>query len=306
MPNYVTNILQISAEGEKLKEIISSVRGDGQVYGSFDFNKLKPMPKSLDITDGSITDRSICAFVSHLRDEIVRHPDRPGDLQDIKRYVDAAARVVAGSFGINKLTYMDEAEIASQAEIHNMSVTDFLDLGKQYLDNQLTYGAPTWYKWCTQNWGTKWGAPAGNLLDGENTFRFDTAWSASLPITIALSEKFPDVEFSHLWADEDIGQNVGHVTLLNGEYIDANIPQGGSKEAYEMAFSVLKVAPSDLSLRYSVKEQTYVYDESLDRSSDTCPSDRPPIDNVIDLAKVKALLVADQSTQPSNREDPER
>lgn len=98
------------------------------------------------------------------------------------------------------------------------------------------FGADNWYGWQTQNWGTKWNA--SEVFISDNLISFNTAWSTPEPIFTALSKLFPDVEFFIEFADEDFGHNVGEVTLLNGDEIDSNIPEGGSKEAYLMAYKI--------------------------------------------------------------------
>ena len=90
---------------------------------------------------------------------------------------------------------------------------------------------------------------------------FETAWSAPIPIVEALSKRFPDIEVSIQWADEDIGNNVGTMSFRNGEITDEYIPEGGSKEAYELAFEIRGDTAEDLCLRYDEEEGTYVFDE---------------------------------------------
>lgn len=79
------------------------------------------------------------------------------------------------------------------------------------------FGCNEWYHWCNSNWGTKWNAY--EIVIDEDTIEFQTAWSTPLPIFIALSREFPDIEFIIEYADEDIGSNCGSYTLLNGEII---------------------------------------------------------------------------------------
>jgi hypothetical protein len=53
------------------------------------------------------------------------------------------------------------------------------------------------YDWCIENWGTKWGAHevvVEEEFDNPVIF-FDTAWSPPRPIVIALSKKYPNVDF---------------------------------------------------------------------------------------------------------------
>ena len=310
MANYVTNIVEIRAKGKQLEDILNAIRGDGDEYGSFDFNKLLPMPESLNLTEGSITDQAISAFISHLLNESAVHSDHPGSLDEMKRYAEAGTQFISGRFIHKGLEYMSPAEICSQAESHGMSTPDFLELGKKYLDNQLDYGAPTWYKWCIKNWGTKWSLEEGSKLKDTNKLVFETAWSAPHPIMETLSKKFPTVQFSHKWADEDLGNNVGQIIFLNGGEFYKDIPKPGSKHAYEMAFAITGINPSERSMRYDPKAGTYVYDESMDDYDEMTPKElpaaNPPIDNVIDGAKSKALLGSGQVQDLPGREDPER
>jgi hypothetical protein len=97
------------------------------------------------------------------------------------------------------------------------------------------YGANNWYDWSFNNWGTKWNVN-GSYLEGD-TVQFDTAWSCPMPIVQALSTRFPKNPIHIQWADEDMGYNVGQATLVNGEVVSENIPEGGSKEAYEIYFN---------------------------------------------------------------------
>lgn len=79
------------------------------------------------------------------------------------------------------------------------------------------FGANDWYDWANKNWGTKWNAYE-IIVEGE-MFEFQTAWSTPLPVLVALSRLFDDVEFYVEYADEDLGSNCGTYTLLNGNII---------------------------------------------------------------------------------------
>ena len=52
---------------------------------------------------------------------------------------------------------------------------------------------PAWYKWATENWGTKWSASDSqySTKDPEHAIWFDTAWSPAVPVFEALAERFP-------------------------------------------------------------------------------------------------------------------
>jgi hypothetical protein len=60
-----------------------------------------------------------------------------------------------------------------------------------------------WWYWRVQHWGTKW-QPQGcqftedgwdNPVERCETITFDTAWSPPLPVVLAMSKKFPTLEF---------------------------------------------------------------------------------------------------------------
>lgn len=265
MPNWVTNKVEIRAHNqEELQQVLKAIQRDGDVLGSFDFNKLIPMPESLDVTDGSITDEAISAITSHLSRLLSANPSDPNLADDFRKYYLAAIRIKNSSYFHPGYQHLSQKEIYQLAEKNNMTSEDLIALGKKYLDNQINYGAHTWHKWRNQNWGTKWELSEGSVFDEENTLSFDTAWSAPEPILIALSEKFPTIEFSHRWADEDLGQNVGHQVYLNGDITYMDLPEPGSAQAYEMAFDVMDTTPQEQWLRFDSHTQTYEYDESLE------------------------------------------
>lgn len=123
------------------------------------------------------------------------------------------------------------------------------------LDNVKLYGHTTWHDWRVEFWGTKWNAYETEV--NGNTITFETAWSASTEVTIALSEKFPGLTFTHSWSDEDFGYNVGSCVFVSGECVEENIPDGGSKEAYEMAFEFM---PEQRNW-YDFDGETYQYND---------------------------------------------
>lgn len=98
------------------------------------------------------------------------------------------------------------------------------------------FGFDNWYDWAISNWGTKWNCC--DVFIGDDYIEFNTAWSNPMPIFLKLSEMFSDVEFEVMYADEDFGYNTGKYTLQNGEMYSMDIPDGGSKEAYELAIEV--------------------------------------------------------------------
>jgi hypothetical protein len=152
-----------------------------------------------------------------------------------------------GSFG---LSYINGTLSGSELKKFNEMPEDrkevCINLGKQYLNNIEKYGYPTWYGWRYNNWDTKWNANNTNTFD--NVIEFDTAWSAPFSIYEKLFEMFPNVDFEIMYADEDVGYNVGIIRFEDGN-ISYNQPEGGTKEALEIYHDVQGL------------EDVYVWDE---------------------------------------------
>lgn len=133
------------------------------------------------------------------------------------------------------------------------------------------YGSANWYDWSIANWGTKWNSygyddvTTPKEFDGER-MEFQTAWSYPAPIIAALAEKYPDLHFEVKWADEDFGYNVGHKEYENGEEIFCNQPDGGSKEALELAAEV-----HDLDLA----DEGYLFNEATGKYEYHDPEEAP-------------------------------
>ena len=76
-------------------------------------------------------------------------------------------------------------------------------------------GTVCWYQWNIARWGTKWNAYDQEVTEGK--LRFDTAWSHPYPVVEALSKKHPDTKFEVKYADEDLGCNLGHYMIIDGQ-----------------------------------------------------------------------------------------
>lgn len=76
-------------------------------------------------------------------------------------------------------------------------------------------------------------------------------------------------DISYCWADEDIGSNVGEAVYKNGEMIDANIPEPGSREAYELASDIMGIDLADFDLYLSADKSTYEYHEDPSKTKRT-------------------------------------
>ena len=230
MPNHITNLISFGDQPEQVAafhQMLRDLRQEDGVYGSIDFNKLIPMPESLNIESGSRTSSGLDAY---------------------RRFMNG-----------DKTAADFEKEYPEEWA-----------LGKQAYENIQQYGAPTWYEWCNKHWGTKWNAySCVELGKDDDTLEFYTAWSSVPTILEALSKKYPDQAVSYRWADEDIGSNVGEAVYKNGIIIDSNIPEPGSREAYELASDIMGIELADFDLYLSEDKSTYEYHEDSPRTKRT-------------------------------------
>lgn len=70
------------------------------------------------------------------------------------------------------------------------------------------------YEWCIENWGSKWGIydaiiVKNNLLNSGYKrfllFKFNTAWSAPLPLIVKMGEMFPSLTFKLKYYERGMG-----------------------------------------------------------------------------------------------------
>lgn len=239
MPNYVTNVVNISGPAEQREKLLEQIAFDGHP-GTFDFNKVIPMPKGLDITEGGIADRALDAYLS------VMNPDNKSGLVPDERitageFLSAVEDAKSCRRFYNPKIRMSDEEIVQHVGNEDAKTSeDLIHLGKQYLNNYREHGASTWYGWSLKNWGTKWNNdPETPVVDEETgSLHFDTAWSMPEPIFMELSRQYPELTFDVSWADEDIGYNVGNREFRNGEIVSEYIPEFGTEEAEEMTFDI--------------------------------------------------------------------
>jgi hypothetical protein len=164
MPNWTTNTVTINGKKEDVLALKTFMKSEDR---NFDFEKLIPMPASLWMTSGSITDIAIKA---------AKNGKLPQDA---------------------RITFPFDVSMSEDKRETLNNEADLIAYGKRYLDNIKKYGHPTWYEWANDNWGTKWNPSSAELTEESDTsitYEFDTAWSAPEPIFTALAKKFPKVE----------------------------------------------------------------------------------------------------------------
>ncbi len=184
-------------------QMLEDLRLDGALLGTIDFNKLVPMPESLNIEESSWMHKGLEFYRTYRFSAPERQAENPG----------------------------------------------LWALGRQAFENLEKYGCATWYDWCVQNWGTKWNA-CNCALSGEknSVLVFLTAWDSVPKLMKMVSERCPEQKMLYRWADEDIGRNLGEIVFQRGRELKIHIPEGGSREACEMAEEILSGKLPDLDL----------------------------------------------------------
>lgn len=238
MPNWVENKLSYNGNEAEIKEMLEKIKYDNSTIGTIDFNKIIPMPKSLDIECGSRTDKGI---------------------EMVKNYLENLPAELKGKEG----TY---EEVLEDLHNHSADISDdeekkIWDIGVTAVDNLYKYNAPTWYEWCNDNWNTKWNAcgyDENTDYSDSDFIWFQTAWSAPVPVIQKLSEMYPNIELTLEFADEDLGQNCGEMKFKDGDIFEEYIPQTG-KEAIEFAARVWEYDLSDFQLHLNATGTDYIY-----------------------------------------------
>ena len=211
MPNYVKARITVRGRRELIDQLVEQVKStykdeEGEEHEILlDFNKITPMPESLNITDGSDGEMGMRYLILQSKSDFGKTDD------DFK--------LIAN---VDKIKELDPKRF-----------DEIIDLGKKYLHNIAEYGYPTWYRWRIENWGTKWDA-CEIESDGNGTFEFETAWSFPYPVIEKLSSMYPELEIDFMYADEDCGCNTGCGTLKGGDEIDGEYPDSCSDRAYEL------------------------------------------------------------------------
>jgi hypothetical protein len=184
--------------------------------GTFDFNKIIPMPKELDIECGTSTDNAISVYLTAV------NPKTP-DYCFEKLSKEEFANLVRDLNG--ERVYSTYNTAIDKKDLQKYLGTDSFDkvshFGEKIVEAFKKYGSTNWYHWCVKNWGTKWNSYDGGK-EGDNLIYFNTAWSPPTPVIEALARKYKDVHIIHEWADEDIGNNCGSKEYVDGELFAVN------------------------------------------------------------------------------------
>ncbi len=200
MPNWAYNTLTIKHKDvEVLKKIKEELQGDAE--GQYlDFNKVLPMPETLDV-DSPLHGNDLMFYILTLakdRAEILELP------QEILQFIQPILDKHKTNKSLDELykEYMQEytkqviAGTADKKDNMGLGMGISLLQGYRYFMNITRYGFDTWHNWRTTMWNTKWNASEEEveLKGNELEYYFETAWDGAWPIAAAISALYEGTE----------------------------------------------------------------------------------------------------------------
>lgn len=147
--------------------------------------------------------------------------------------------------------YFDFNAIVPMPEELRDRVPKYVD--EQTAELRAKYGYDNWYDWAYANWGTKWNQYGEQWRDesdrwvGENEVNIVTAWCFPRGVLITLSQIFPNITISYVYADEDAGYNVGRGEIRNGE-IEIEEIKPATRLAFDIFFELHPECEDDYKL----------------------------------------------------------
>lgn len=203
MPNYCYNVVRAP------KEVLDDLYKNKKIT----FEKLIPMPKSLNLTEGSRTENAVLYAV--LKKDFETRSKLIKVLSNVHEYIDhnywnkLVNRFALGTPNglLKAMEKLDrEAKVfCPDEDERKLKINSLEELGNTYLNNLLKYKSMTWYDWCINNWGTKWDAFECEGSPEEEELRFTTAWSPPEKVIVKLFTKHSDKKIE--WEYETEGDS---------------------------------------------------------------------------------------------------
>ena len=256
MPNHVRNRVVVRGSAKEIDQFLKEV---GDEESKFSFNKIIPMPRTMNIQSGSTADDCLLYVITDTFSDLSNpqvadiplHYIRNLDPCSIQKLLDQEAfkkRVQSCMQRIDTLSDVKsegEPEYLFDAASSPRTKQDAIFLGKTMQRNIQEYSTKDWYDWSCKNWGTKWPAYEISVSRADDCtieMDFQTAWSMPEPIIVEIISKFPNLYFEGVFADEDIGSNCGKWVGKSGTYILVDQLQ---EEAVCFACKVWDLDPED-------------------------------------------------------------
>lgn len=208
MPNWTYTQLKVTGPIKDLKAFKEQAVDKKDTSRDLSFNSFVPMPESLDISKGSESDNAILLYGSK----------------------------ASASKGWERLLHFHNVHDSGVSTLEGLQLLfdlmhpEYRKLAATIESNIALYGHADWYDWSCEYWGTKWDACDVCLSvedldnDDESTtgtleYSYNTAWSPSEPVIVAMSEQFPNLHFEATF-DEESCEFYYTATFEQGEKVD--------------------------------------------------------------------------------------
>lgn len=248
MPNWVTNRLTISGDGDRVDALTGQLHpeespgivrfrletGDGVEWLNISFQEIVPRPASVDATsrDGNV--KLGLAVLSTPTEDWIRAYDGVDPFAEgvPEKYVDTRTRILE-RHGLAGL----EGDALRKAALK--VDPDCLAAGQAALAAYGETGHFGWYYWGLANWGVRSEPEEGRFElhpDGAISLRFTTADRAPLAFFEAVAKAYPDLMFNGGSIDEDNGYSVSFVTDEPGKLIISQGDDEDLDDAYKAVY----------------------------------------------------------------------
>ena len=235
MPNWTFNTLEVrpmeyqldtkKEQREAVKQskdfVKKSFKKDKEGDEHFTLGGVCPMPKSLMITSGSLTEQGM-AYIDWLENG---NPER---IDEILNY--AWMKI---DKRLNQDVRRDEACKYLASKQNGSDWESALKEGRMALDNIKKYGYKDWYDWSCANWGTKWDASKSYIADKDDDdlmiqIQFNTAWSPPMEWLYKATQKYPFLQFCMNVEEESeafCGKPVAQFGRVSENLVSINYPE---------------------------------------------------------------------------------
>ena len=202
MTNWVRNII-------KMKDIDKMPYYNE--YGAFDFNKIMPMPRDLNIQSCAI-DLKIAVFITGKK--TFAPEEMPEEFKKIadEQFIPLEEKMAGTEYKDSEHEWACLKDMLSKIADNQMD--ELYEMGERCVTNILLYGSPTWYEWCWENWGCKWNA-SGPFVRQTDIIKFETPYAPPGGILRRISRDHPSVLMECVCLEESGVQ--WNFIILNGE-----------------------------------------------------------------------------------------
>lgn len=253
MPNHVKNIVSLIGSIEEVDYIVNLITKTEEMEDGkeriVDFNTLIPMPESLNVVSGSLSDECLKLYISYVFcNDNIYGTNLKKHLKVLQKYDEArpfrgVCLKLTELYSLSEITdkcrslvkqYQADREKRLYDSAPQFRTTaDVIAYGEQIYNNIEKYNAKDWYDWCSsdEGWSTKWNAYSNEIhyfapkcgckrVD----LVFQTAWSIPFHFYEELYKVIHDkgllLSCNIKFANEDIGSAMGEIfDIRNGKVL---------------------------------------------------------------------------------------